>query len=104
MIVNDSHKYLASDCQKIEMKSFLKIVKAQLKIQLLTSILNVNGCPTNITTSSTGYGGERYWFTCPLCKNRCANLYRLPINLAMGCRYCLGLQYGKSTKKLHLDR
>lgn len=98
MTVNDSTKYLAKDCQKIEMKVLLREIKKVLKLQLLKTSLTINGVETDIIASQTGNGGQRYWFTCSLCKNRCGILYRSQINGELiACRSCLQLKYRNIT-------
>ena len=39
------------------------------------------------------YGGRRYWFLCPACKQRCRILYAAPDCLVFGCRLCHNLTY-----------
>ena len=95
MIVNDSTKLFVKDCQKIEMKILLQEVKKALKIELLKSHIAINGLDTSISSSQTGNGGNRYWFDCPLCKERCGILYQHRLNCKIACRKCLNLEYSK---------
>ena len=94
---------LTDECQKIEMKSFLKQVKPKLKESLLQSTIELNGLKVGLTTSCTGNDGKRWWFTCPLCERRCGVLYQHPVSKTLGCRICLNLRYRKSAKKGMLE-
>lgn len=52
-----------------------------------------------LETTPCNYGGQRYWFTCPLTKNgvycgrRVAKLYLPPGAKYFGCRHCHDLSY-----------
>ena len=98
MTVNDSPKYFTSDCQRVELKRLLKEVKKQLKAELLKSNLAINGFESNIITSQTGNGGERYWFVCCMCKKPCGCLYKHPVSELVACRSCLHLKYKKNLR------
>ncbi|MHB1034370.1 MAG: hypothetical protein ACYC35_24265 [Pirellulales bacterium] len=58
--------------------------------------------PIRLQTTPTQFGGERWWFTCPLtvngvpCNRRAGNLYLPPGSRYFGCRKCHGLTYGSS--------
>jgi hypothetical protein len=39
------------------------------------------------------FGGERYWFLCPLCGRQVANLYLPAGGTYFGCRHCYDLTY-----------
>jgi len=43
-----------------------------------------------LTTTACNYGGERVWFICPYCVQRCALVY---ISRQVACRKCLRLKY-----------
>jgi hypothetical protein len=53
----------------------------------------------DLETSSCNFGGERWWFRCPLVKNgtpcgrRCFKLYEPPGANYFGCRECYDLTY-----------
>ncbi len=53
--------------------------------------------PVKLTSTPCFFGGQRYWFICPLvirgrpCKRRCAVLYL--VGEYFGCRECYGLAY-----------
>lgn len=79
------------ECECVDMKEVLGEVKNKLKLALLNQELEINGVPTAVSTSSTGNGGLRYWFTCPECGQRCGKLFRVSQRLA--CRKCLELKY-----------
>ncbi|MFC2063712.1 hypothetical protein ACFLXB_01270 [Chloroflexota bacterium] len=49
----------------------------------------------NLTTTPLSWGGERYWFVCPLqgCYQRVGCLYLPPGGKYFGCRHCYQLSY-----------
>lgn len=104
MISNDLGKiFLVEDCQKIEINSFLRKFKLNLKEAILRSELSARGMTVELTTSKTGFGGIRYWFKCPLCERRAGTLFTHAISQNLGCRACLGLQYKKIRYKGMID-
>ena len=52
-----------------------------------------------LTTTPCNFGGQRYWFVCPLsvngmeCGRRVRTLYLPPSGKYFGCRYCYNLTY-----------
>lgn len=96
---NFDKKRLAEDCQKMDMKDLLKLAKERLKRELLSLEIESQGIKTNVTTSITGNGGIRHWFTCPLCKKRKRILYRDLNHAIIGCRNCLKLSYFSQTTR-----
>lgn len=105
MTRNDlGRNFLTDQCQKIEMKAFLLEAKRAMKESLLKSVIKANGLSIKFCTSKTGNGGERWWFTCPLCEKRCEKLFQHPISEKLGCRKCLNLKYRKSAKKGMVER
>ena len=61
----------------------------------------------HFTTTFPNYGGERYWFICPLsgCSRRVAKLYK-PIGAKyFGCRHCYNLSYAsRNVSRTAMDR
>lgn len=49
-----------------------------------------------LTTTSTQFGGVRWWYVCPECKTRKAALYLSGISLC--CRQCAGIHYASQSK------
>ena len=55
--------------------------------------------PIRLQTTPTQFGGERWWFTCPLftrgvaCNRRVGKLYLPPGSRHFGCRKCHDLTY-----------
>jgi hypothetical protein len=86
---------LVEKCQKIAISEFLKESRKQLKKYLLSSQLSAKQLEINLVPSKTGFGGTRLWFECPGCQKRVGVLYKNPLNGALGCRKCLGLDYRK---------
>jgi hypothetical protein len=62
--------------------------------------------PVRLQTTPTQFGGERWWFTCPLivngmaCNRRVGKLYLPPGARYFGCRKCHGLTY-RSCQEAH---
>jgi hypothetical protein len=93
---NDFGKiFLVEECQKIEINSFLRDAKLKLKQILINSELDSKGLSILLISTRTGFGGERYWFKCPLCERRSGTLFMHPVSQNLGCRGCLGLEYRK---------
>ena len=46
-----------------------------------------------LTTTSCNFGGKRYWFICPSCRARVANLFCPIGDDYYECRRCKGLRY-----------
>lgn len=65
----------------------------QIKEQLLKTQLDMQGFDVDLAVTETAFGGERFWFKCPLCKRRMGVLFQHPISNLIGCRSCLGLVY-----------
>ena len=96
MSPNDfSKKLLTEQCQKIKISDFVKSSKEQLKEVLLRSSLEAEGYNVLLSRSKTGFGGSRFWFSCPLCNKRIGVLYKHPVSQILACRTCLGLDYRK---------
>jgi hypothetical protein len=84
---------LTNQCQEIRVADFVKRAKQELKEALLQSIIESEGYQILLNKSKTGFGGVRYWFSCPSCQRRSGVLYRHPVSEVLGCRACLGLDY-----------
>jgi len=91
---NDSgKKFLIEDCQRVNISDFFRQFKRELKSAYLKSRLKSLGIEVRLATSRTGFGGVRFWFQCPFCKQRVGVLYKHPLNNNIGCRKCLNLEY-----------
>lgn len=57
-----------------------------------------------LTKSTLSWGGERYWFLCPLqnCNRRVGCLYLPPGGRYFGCRHCYELTY-RSSQESHMS-
>lgn len=66
--------------------------------------------PIRLQTTPTQFGGERWWFTCPLivngvaCNRRAGKLYLPPGAKYFGCRKCHGLTYRSSQEAHQAER
>jgi len=47
----------------------------------------------SLVTTPCNFGGERYWFVCPLCYSRVGALYLAPGDVYFRCRHCNNLSY-----------
>jgi hypothetical protein len=62
--------------------------------------------PVRLTTTPTQFGGQRWWFICPLivegvaCRRRAGKLYLPPGARYFGCRKCNDLTY-QSSQEAH---
>lgn len=88
-------KYLTEQCQKIRLSDFIGKARQQFKEAIVRSSIEANGYNILLNKSKTGFGGTRFWFSCPLCNRRAGVLYNHPVSQILGCRVCLGLDYKK---------
>lgn len=84
---------VAENLVKLNIGDYLKQVNNRLKEVLIKSSLAISGVDVNLTTSVTGFGGERFWFSCPLCGMRKGVLYK--VESTIGCGKCIGVKYMK---------
>ena len=97
MTNNDSGENLVEHYQRIDVNEFVRLYKKELKPIVLNSNIELEDQDIELTTTTTGNGGERFWFRCPNCFRRVGVLYMHPFLDITGCRKCLGLKY-KSQK------
>jgi hypothetical protein len=81
---------------------------------LLRLFYKLDGDPREITesvkveTTRPNFGGQRFWFVCPLerngspCNRRVADLHLIPGGRYFGCRHCLNLTY--TSRQTHNKR
>lgn len=62
--------------------------------------------PVWITTTQPHYGGQRFWWLCPLqgCSRRVGTLYLPPGAISFGCRQCYSLSYESCQESRKYDR
>lgn len=100
MKLNDFGKtFLVEECQKIDINTFLRVAKLQLREALVGSKLEAQGIDIKLLASKTGFGGLRYWFKCPICHKRVGTVFVHALSHNLGCRACLGLKYSKRRYK-----
>lgn len=63
-------KILAEQCQKIRLSNFTGKANHQIKEAVLKSLVGAEGYNIQFTRSKTGFGGTRFWFSCPICGRR----------------------------------
>jgi len=96
MTPNDfGRKILAEQCQQIRIFDFVRKAKIKLKESFIKDSLEIDGYSILLNKSITGFGGVRYWFSCPICNRRVGIVYKHPITGQLGCRVCLRLDYRK---------
>jgi len=88
-------KLLVDQCQKISLSDFIGKTKQKIKEIILQSSIEASGYNILLNKSKTGFGGTRFWFSCPVCNKRAGVLYKHPVSQILGCRQCLGLDYRK---------
>ncbi len=89
---------LVEQCAKIKIDDLVREAGGQVKAALLASQLEALGVKAGLVTSSTRFGGKRFWFRCN-CGRRVGVLYYNPVSRGFGCRTCLGLKYKKQRYK-----
>ena len=95
---NDYGKILTLEsCRKIKIDDLVRQARLEAKRLYIESLDLDSGRRIDLGTSSTRYGGLRYWFKCPKCQKRVGVLYRGPDELC--CRACVGFRYKGSRYK-----
>lgn len=93
---------IADVTEKIRIDSLVHSTTRELKRMVLESQIEAMSLTIELTTSVTGFGGERLWFKCPKCERRCGVLYK-DINGYIACRKCAQVKYRKSRYKGMLE-
>lgn len=88
---------VSENLRKLDINELVKQSRLGFKRTLISSLLDADGIKIEFQTSKTRFGGERFWFTCPLCSSRKGVLYE--VNSFVGCRQCLGVKYKKQRFK-----
>lgn len=96
-------KLLTEQCYKINIIDFVRESNKKIKEILIKSLLKSDGYNITLSRSKTGFGGTRFWFSCPICNKRVGVLYRHPVSQILACRKCLGLDYRKHRYKGMLE-
>lgn len=73
-------------------------VSKQVKNLQSNMVVEIVGVDVDITVSYPYFGGNRFWFSCPICKRRCGVIYVHPFG-PVGCRLCLNLTYPQQRYK-----
>ena len=96
MISDIFMRQLVEQSQKININDLVKSIKSELKYIQLKSRIEALGQTLEVTTTPCHFGNSRYWFICPLCKQRVGTLFKPPDNSVLLCRKCHNLTYLKS--------
>lgn len=92
-------RFLTDQCQQIKLSDFVRKARLKFKQALLQSTIETEGYSILLNRSKTGFGGTRFWFSCPNCQRRAGVLYRHPVSEIIACRRCLRLDYRKHRYK-----
>ena len=84
-------------CRKIKIDDLVRQARQKAKRLYIESLDLDSGRRIELVTSSTRFGGKRYWFKCSKCEKRVGVLYCGPNGL--GCRQCVGYRYSGSRYK-----
>jgi hypothetical protein len=96
LTVNDlGTSQLVETSRRVEINDIVRKAMSDLKRQLISLEVSLNGSGVGLTTSITGGGGVRFWFLCPSCGKRVGTLFQKPNSNAVSCRKCNGLYYRK---------
>lgn len=90
---------LVEQAEVIKIQDIIRQAQKGLKLALIGSQIEALGIKVEFSTSRTRFGGERLWFTCPMCHKRSGRLYRGQGEARLGCRECLGLIYSSQRYK-----
>jgi hypothetical protein len=90
---DSGNQMLVEQCNKIDVNTVVSEVNDKIKPLLIKNVIQAEGFDLELTTSKTAFRGTRYWFKCPLCKQRVGVVYQHPMSEVIGCRDCLNLKY-----------
>ena len=85
--------------KKIDIDELVRLANEKLKKALIESSVELEGLEIGLKSSSTGFGGRRYWFECPMCSRRARLLFVNHLSSSVGCRKCLGVMYSSQRYK-----
>lgn len=97
---NDFGKNMTvENCRSIRINDVLRLIHPLTKKALIESQLKIQGVDVSLATSTTRFGGTRFWIQCPLCHKRKGVLYQHSADGRVGCRKCFRLPYAKQRYK-----
>lgn len=85
--------------RKLSVEDLVRQAKKEFKKQLLEANAEILGVQIKLTTSKTRFGGERFWFVCPICNKKVGLIYKHSSLNLIGCRICLNLKYANQRYK-----
>jgi len=88
---------VAENLVKLSIGDLVRRANRELRLKLIESQTELAGVRVSFATSKTGFGGERLWFSCPICSRRVGIMYQDRGTVA--CRHCLNIKYRKSRFK-----
>ncbi len=86
-----------SEVTSFSVDDVIRSLRSQFEKGLTEHPVYIGDAQINLAVTSTGQGGYRYWFVCPICRARVAKLYAQEPFIA--CRHCHGLKYRTSRYK-----
>ncbi len=90
---------LIEECRKININQMIREVRSELLLIKLKAKVESLDQELQITSTPCHFGGQRYWFQCPVCGNRVGVMYKHAFNPVVACRKCLNLDYRKHRYK-----
>jgi hypothetical protein len=78
---------------------YMYLPENEMEQMLILSYKNGNNTvqePVSFQKTNPHFGGNRWWFTCPLCKRRIGKLYLPAKGQYFACRKCYDLGYRSS--------
>ncbi len=75
-----------NNLRAIKIDDLVRKAKNEFKYQFIKSDVDINGRQINLTMSKTRYGGNRFWFICPLCNKKRGIIYSGNL---LRCRICV---------------
>jgi hypothetical protein len=85
--------WLVDQCQRISIDLIIQKANREKRSTFISQEIGLLGIELNLTHTPTRFNGKRLWLVCPLCNSRRRDLYKHPMNNAVGCRECLNLKY-----------
>ena len=91
--IDSGKKTSITVCESISVDELISEYNERFKEVFIKAKLNISGFDVQLTSSKTGFKGDRLWFSCPICKERKGKIYKHPLEQVIGCRECLNLEY-----------
>lgn len=80
---------VAENYQKIRIDDFVRQARNSLKKAIVEAQFAIDGHIVALCESKTRFGGNRFWFECPVCQRRSGAIYREFMGNRIACRKCI---------------